>query len=45
MHREGPLRYEVIIYWSAEDEENAEWAVKGEYRRVAERLKKRRVKL
>ena len=32
-------------YWSAEDEQNAEWAVKGEYRRVAERLKKQRTKL
>ena len=32
-------------YWSTEDEENAEWAVKGEYRRVAERLKKQGTKL
>ena len=32
-------------HWSEEDEENAELAVRGEYRRVAERLQKRGIKL
>jgi UbiD family decarboxylase len=32
-------------HWSAEDEENANWAVKGEYRAVSERLRKRGIKL
>jgi UbiD family decarboxylase len=32
-------------YWSEEDDENAELAVKGEYDKVAERLQKKAVKL
>jgi len=32
-------------YWGEEDEENAEWAVRGEHHKVAERLRKKAVKL
>jgi 4-hydroxy-3-polyprenylbenzoate decarboxylase len=32
-------------YWGAEDEENAEWAVRGEHERVAERLQKKATRL
>lgn len=31
--------------WSEEDQENAEWAVKGEYDKVAQRLQKKAIKL
>ena len=31
--------------WSEEDQENAEWAVKGEYDKVAQRLQKKSVRL
>ena len=31
-------------HWGEEDEENAEWAVKGDYRNVAERLQKKAIK-
>ncbi|MGE5305856.1 MAG: UbiD family decarboxylase [Alphaproteobacteria bacterium] len=30
--------------WTAEDDENAEWAVKGDYHNVAERLRKKAIK-
>ena len=32
-------------YWGEEDEENAEWAVRGEHNKVAERLQKKAIKL
>jgi 4-hydroxy-3-polyprenylbenzoate decarboxylase len=32
-------------YWGEEDEENAEWAVRGEYEKVAERLQKKATRL
>jgi hypothetical protein len=32
-------------YWGEEDEENAEWAVRGEQNKVAERLQKKATKL
>jgi 4-hydroxy-3-polyprenylbenzoate decarboxylase len=32
-------------YWVEEDEENAEWAVRGEYEKVAERLQKKATRL
>ncbi len=31
-------------HWSEEDEENAEWAVRGDYRKVAERLQTKAIK-
>ena len=31
-------------HWGEEDEENAEWAVRGDYRNVAERLQKKAIK-